>query len=309
MLKVKRKPFIITIDTESDNQWDLSKAQTTENARFIPRFQELCEQFSFFPVYLIDYSMANDDFLTEYLKEKAKSNLCEIGMHLHAWDTPPVIEHNTERRPYLVEYPMDVMKRKVETLLECLTTRFDQNIVSHRAGRWIINENYLLLLEDVGIKFDCSVTPGMTWSGDVGKYAGAVEYNERVQIAPYIIPGTSICEVPVSIHKIRGTKVSTNGNTISTVKDMVRHFTGKKIWMRPSLCQYDDMLLLLEYVKENDAYLEFMMHSSEFMPGGSPYYVSEDDIDDMYDSLQKLFVRISDQFIGKMIKEMAITDN
>ena len=44
---MEKKFFIITIDTESDNQWDSSKNQTTENARFIPRFQELCEKYGF----------------------------------------------------------------------------------------------------------------------------------------------------------------------------------------------------------------------------------------------------------------------
>ena len=38
------KKFIITIDTEGDNQWDPHADCTTENARYLPRFQELAEK-------------------------------------------------------------------------------------------------------------------------------------------------------------------------------------------------------------------------------------------------------------------------
>ncbi len=40
-----KKNFIITVDTEGDNQWNIYNGQdiTTENANFIPRFQEMCE--------------------------------------------------------------------------------------------------------------------------------------------------------------------------------------------------------------------------------------------------------------------------
>lgn len=35
--------FLITIDTEGDNLWQNHDRITTENTRFLPRFQALCE--------------------------------------------------------------------------------------------------------------------------------------------------------------------------------------------------------------------------------------------------------------------------
>ena len=52
--------FIITIDTEGDNIWAHPHPVTTENARHLPRFQELCERYGFAPSYLVDYEMAID---------------------------------------------------------------------------------------------------------------------------------------------------------------------------------------------------------------------------------------------------------
>ncbi|NOM63837.1 deacetylase, partial [Klebsiella pneumoniae] len=37
--------FLITIDTEGDNRWQKHDSITTENARYLPRFQQLCEKY------------------------------------------------------------------------------------------------------------------------------------------------------------------------------------------------------------------------------------------------------------------------
>lgn len=47
------KHFIITVDTEGDNLWEYKKGTPigTENAKYLPRFQSLCEKYGFKPVY------------------------------------------------------------------------------------------------------------------------------------------------------------------------------------------------------------------------------------------------------------------
>lgn len=39
----------------------------------------------------------------------------------------------------------------------------------------------------------------------------------------------------------------------------------------------------------NNNYLEFMIHSSELMPGGSPYFKDSNAIDKMYATIDELF--------------------
>ena len=81
---MNNKYFIITLDTEADNQWDYNAPITTKNTKYLPRFQELCEKYCFVPVWLTDYEMACDEDFVKYFKEKQDKGLCEIGMHLHA---------------------------------------------------------------------------------------------------------------------------------------------------------------------------------------------------------------------------------
>ena len=65
------KKFLISIDTEGDNlwKWQVGDIVTTENAKYLPRFQSLCEKYGFKPTYLTNYEMAMDSFFIEYFKE------------------------------------------------------------------------------------------------------------------------------------------------------------------------------------------------------------------------------------------------
>lgn len=83
-------PFIITIDTEGDNQWADTKEIFTTNTKGLPRFQDLCNRYGYKPVYLTNYEMACDDEFVEFGKTCMHENQCEIGMHLHAWSSPPL---------------------------------------------------------------------------------------------------------------------------------------------------------------------------------------------------------------------------
>ena len=113
------KHFIITVDTEGDNLWAWKPGDiiSTNNSRFIDRFQSLCESFGFIPVYLCSYEMIMDDYFCSYISQKANNQLCEIGMHLHAWNTPPFfdIDRCSYARPYLIEYPLADYFRHIRT--------------------------------------------------------------------------------------------------------------------------------------------------------------------------------------------------
>ena len=47
--------------------------------------------------------------------------------------------------------------------------------------------------------------------------------------------------------------------------------------------------VVLSAEKHNSPYIEFMLHSSELMPSGSPYYKDENSIELLYKDLDSLF--------------------
>ena len=51
------------------------------------------------------------------------------------------------------------------------------------------------------------------------------------------------------------------------------------------------------------SHMEFMLHSSEFMPGGSPDFSSAADIEQLYETLEMLFEELATWCRGRTLKE------
>lgn len=284
---MKNKSFIITVDTEGDNLWSWcdGKEITTRNAFYISRFQELCEKYGFKPTYLTNYEMALEDRWVEYGKQKAKLGLCEIGMHIHAWNSPPL--YNLDRvysgNPYITEYPEHIINAKVQYIVELLERKFEVKILSSRSGRWATNDEYFAALKRTGIKIDCSVTPEMNLSSISGCSQNiGNDYSKCNKCSYEIYPG--IIEVPMTTRHINW---FANGSIRHGLKAFV---VGEDMWLRPHKKSLRYLQTLTHSVeKEECDYLEFMLHSSELMPGGSPYFKNSQDVENLYDLLESYF--------------------
>ena len=70
-----KKPFfLITIDAEGDNLWNKPKIITTNNAKFLSRFQLLCDSYGLKPTYLTNYEMACSDVFKEFGHDVISNN-------------------------------------------------------------------------------------------------------------------------------------------------------------------------------------------------------------------------------------------
>ena len=203
--------FLITIDVEGDNLWSRSDTITTDNSRYLPRFHELCLKHRFRPTYLTNYEMAMCPVYQEFARDVIRSNTGEIGMHLHAWNSPPIVgltANDYQYHPYLVEYDETTIRRKIQFITKLLEDTFQIDILSHRAGRWALNEYYAQQLFENGYKVDCSVTPYKSWArnpGDPNKeggpdYTDFVTHPYFMNLANIIEPGNSgLLEVPMTV--------------------------------------------------------------------------------------------------------------
>ncbi|MCH3918397.1 MAG: deacetylase [Spirochaetia bacterium] len=284
--------FIITVDTEGDNQWDTSQKATTKNAKFIPRFQDLSNTYGFFPTWLVDYEMAQNPFLVEFLGDKLHNNLCEIGMHPHAWSTPPEIslEKTTNCRDYLIEYPVEIMEMKLRNLKDLLEEKFCHKITSHRSGRWTINQQYFDLLEHIGITADCSVTPHINWTRCQGA-TGIPGSDFRNSPESPFYPTAHILEIPMTIRYLHQFDIDGNLTPKNLLRGIKHLGMGKFYWLRPdSHCQTQTLKHIIKKAKdEKSDYVMFMIHSSELMPGGSPSFSDKATIENLYQCVENVF--------------------
>lgn len=305
------KNFIITIDTEGDNLWNWKDGDeiATENVKYLQRFQDLCSDYGFKPVWLSNWEMINDSSFVDFINKNLDKKACELGMHLHAWNTPPYYQLPKNKKsgaPYLIEYPKDIMEQKIAAMTEKMKQRFGFVPASHRAGRWAINEDYLELLYKYGYKIDCSVTPGKSWVSSAGQTPGfsGPDYtceNKNVNIRGKII------EVPVTVEFTHRMFLSMKNSLKSNIKTFLYGIKGKHVWLRPERENINELLWLVEQNSNSESdYLMFMLHSSELMPGGNPIFKTESDIEQLYSSLGILFREISKRYNGITLEKYAV---
>ena len=305
--------FLITIDTEADNQWDSNQECTTENTKFLPRFQELAEKYGFKPTWLTTYEMAEDEEFVKYFKEKQDKGLCEIGMHLHAWNTPPTyeLENKTNERSYLIEYPKEIMEEKIKNLNNLLIDKFGIKPISHRAGRWAMNEEYFNLLEKYGYKIDCSITPYINWKKNVGATGlPGPNYSKELEKINY---HSGILEIPVTIKKIHSFELKRINSLKRFMREIQFFIFGRDQWIRPDKSLIvDGIKKVMDKCNKEDEYIMFMIHSSELMPGGSPNFKTKEDIEELYKIIEYIF-NYSQKlgYVGTTLKEyyLKIGDN
>lgn len=302
------KHFIITIDTEGDNLWKWKPGQevTTKNVQYLKRFQGLCAQYGFKPVWLSNWEMISDPLFVEFINRNVEAGSCELGMHLHAWNNPPFYELPRDERsgaPYLIEYPREIMEAKIAAITEKMKEQFGYVPVSHRAGRWAMNDTYFELLYQYGYRIDCSYTPGISWRDSLGQTPGFAGPDYR-KASRDIQKYKGIVEVPVTVEYTHRMFLDKNKSWKSNVKTALFGMAGQNIWLRPGRDNMKDMLWMIEKNRNGDGdYLMFMLHSSELMPGGSPTFKDAEAVEVLYGKLQVLFDVIKDSYEGCTLEE------
>jgi hypothetical protein len=240
----------------------------------------------------------------------------EIGMHLHAWSSPPIrpLTHDDHAtHPYLIEFPADVMAAKIGFMTDLLQQKFGVKMVSHRAGRWAFNGTYAQLLVEHGYLTDCSVTPNVSWRDTMGDpdgeggpdYTGFPSQPYFLDLARIDKPGkSSLLEVPPTIMRSALQKLAPWAYAIKGIRGCARRFEPEIAWIFPEGTNLRHMLRCVRRaVVEKRSHIEFVIHSSELMPGGSPRFPTEESIERLYGDLRPLFAAIAGHFQGMTLNE------
>ncbi len=312
--------YLITIDTEGDDQWSRPKTITTRNSAFLPRFQAVCEKNGLKPTYLTNYEMALCPVFREFARDVLARDAGEVGMHLHAWNSPPLTSRTVDdfqHHPYLMEYSESMIREKVAVMTNLLEDTFGRPVVSHRAGRWGFDAVYARALIDRGYLVDCSVTPRVSWKSSRGAPdgSGGPDFRSFPDSAYFLDPadisrpgGSPLLEVPMTIVGPldpvgRGLHRMVSGAP-KVFRAPVNRLYPPVNWLRPNGSNLKSMLDIQRHAIDSGAdYAEFMLHSSEFMPGGSPKFPGDREIESLYDNLEQLFEAAGRSFQGETLKE------
>jgi hypothetical protein len=304
--------FILTIDTEADNQWDHGRDLTVENLKYIPRFQDLFDKYQITPTYLVTSEICEDAFAREIFKDYLSSDRAEIGAHLHSWTTPPFLEKDGYRRndknhAFAHELTDDLFTEKLKNLTSLIETSFGERPLSFRSGRYGFNRNIARILAENLYLVDSSVTPYTSWASFKGIPGGdgGSDFLDKLSF-PYMYDFNinSILEIPVTILPSRFPlnrsriisghyfRIVDNYLILRALRRLL--FRHQPLWLRPfpymNLGLFDE--IINEAIRIKLPYLVMMFHSSELMPGGSIYRADRGDVEKLYELLESFFITL-----------------
>jgi hypothetical protein len=305
--------FVISIDTEADNQWEPGCDITLKNIKFIPRFQNLCSKYRIRPTYLVTSEVCEDDFAKEILSEYLLKNSAEVGAHLHSWTTPPFQDKdgyrfNDRNHAFASELPVHLMNEKIKVLAAQIETSFGVRPQSFRSGRYGFNENVAKCLVDNSFLVDSSVTPFTSWSthpGIPGGIGGPDFFDQTPIPFNYHFEKGSLVEIPITILPTKFPLNVSNSlaefyfrNVSKSIPlKVIRklRYKNQPLWLRPHNWMSIDLFeeLLVESFNRRLPVIVMMFHSSELMPGSSKNYANEAAIEKLYLLLEEFFILIT----------------
>ena len=309
--------FIITIDTEADNQWDHGRELTVENIKYIPRFQDLCNKYQIRPTYLVTSEICKDPFSIDIFRQYLSHNTAEIGAHLHSWTTAPFQDRdgyrfNDSKHAFATDLTENLINEKIRNLTLEIEESFGRRPLSFRSGRFGFNKTVAKILAENSYIVDSSVTPYVSWAQKRGIHS-EIGGPDFLNFTPfpfeYKFSDNSLLEIPITILP---TKFPLNKNKkiaqqyFKYVPDNIILkifrkiiFKNQPLWLRPfpqmSIESFEELINEANRIKL--PFLVMMFHSSELMPGCSIYRSKNEDIEQLYVLLESFFALLKEKNI------------
>lgn len=299
--------LIVTVDTEEEGLWSGNFSaydNPVTNLSGIPAFQTICDRHGIRPTYLVNTPVVSDESESAVLEAILADGRCEIGCHIHPWNTPPEEDDIQSERSYLCNLPIELQREKLTTVTEQIESRFGQRPTSFRSGRYGLDDNGAAILKELGYLVDSSVCPYMDYSADGGPdFRGAPwrpYFVDTKLLEPAAVP-TSLLEVPVSF----GFNW-TNFESAFRLDEWLAHsgvsrFRLKGIFERlailrkikfsPEKADSKRLAALADaYMHQNAPCMVMMFHSSSLKAGHSPYVRDEAALERFLATIDQTFV-------------------
>ena len=302
-----RPLLALTIDVEEDMPgWRIAAPLAARNVTALPRLAELCARLGVQPTYLCTHPVVTLPEPAAILRALAAQGGCELGTHLHPWNTPPfegVPGRTGDERKltyYMSELGPERFRAKLEVLHAAVGALAGTEPRSFRAGRFGLGPAALRELVALGYAVDTSVTPLAEHTADGGPDFRAAP--ER----PYRPSGDDVCahgelpivEIPVSIGLTRRLPRALRRAYVHLPRALrLRGLLSRDhlgwvdfAWLYPVRFGLSEMQAVARnLVAERTPILNVFLHSSELVPGMSGRVKTAADVEQVFERLAGLF--------------------
>lgn len=301
-------PFLlVTVDVEEDMpDWRITDPITVRNLGALPRLAGLCRELGVRPTYLCDHPVVTDPAGVLVLRELRAAGDCELGTHLHPWNTPPFdgipgrVEDERSVPYYMYELDRARFRAKLEVLHQRVAELAGEAPVSFRAGRFGIDPATLAEVIALGYEVDTSVTP----LEDHGADGGGPDFRSAPQL-PYRPHARDvnrrgdlpIVEIPVSVALTHRLPRFVNQAYVYIPKSTrLRGLLSRDYlrivdfaWLYP--VRFDEELMAKAadtLVASGSPVLNVFFHSSELVPGASGRVRTAEDVETFFRRLRAI---------------------
>ena len=289
--------LLLSIDVEEDMpDWRILDPVQVTNVQALPRLAGMCRELGVRPTYLCNHPVATDPEARATIASLAAEGGCEVGTHIHAWNTPPYLgvtgRDGDERAHTYYQFELDesACRAKLERVHAAVTELAGEAPTSFRAGRFGIDATSMRALVDLGYRVDTSITPLVDHSPDGGPdFRHAPRFPYRPDAADVARPGgLPIVEIPVSIattRKLPGAlqRAYVRLPRVTRLRGLLSaDYLGLVdfAWLYPVRFELELMQRAADVlVAQGSPVLNVFLHSSELAPGVSGRIRTPEDVD------------------------------
>jgi hypothetical protein len=228
---------------------------------------------------------------------------CEIGAHVHPWNTPPFEEEKSVNNTMLFNLKKELQYNKIESLHEIIRRNFGVEPVTFRAGRWGFDQTVAENMFKIGYKVDCSVSPYVNWQSYHGPdfsnwtpgiqrlYLGKKEHDQFLLEIPatigFLQPNFKFCNRMFNTISNSSLKYFRMIGVLDKLKML------NKVWLSPEMSDGVEMIKLANSIKrEGYVLLNMFFHSSSLKAGLTPFTKSVED--------ENIIMKRIEKFLEKM---------
>jgi hypothetical protein len=236
------------------------------------------------PTYVLDYPVSSTPEGYEFIRDLHRSGACEIGAHLHPWDSPPLVEQVTDENSYPGNLPFELEREKLIRLTHSIEENVGVRPRIYKAGRYGVGRATARILAELGYEIDASVVPGTDLTGQLGP-----DFS-HCRASPYWFGrDPALLEIPLSIGY---TGLFAESGTVAyrlTMNERLKalHVPGilarlglvERITLTPEGISFDEQRRLTRaLLRKGHRVFSFAYHSPSLAPGNTPYVRSAADL-------------------------------
>ena len=194
---VQQPMLVVVVDTEAEFDWVSSSSRRGAGVtavKALRQVQAIFERYNVRPTFVVDYPISTIPEGYEIIRDFYQSGFCEVGAHLHPWDTPPFVEEITNRNSYPGNLAPEVEREKLVRLTAAIVQNIGVQPRIYKAGRYGMGLATPQILVELGYEIDASVLPGTDLRRELGP-----NFSKCPAHSCWFDTNPTLLEVPMSV--------------------------------------------------------------------------------------------------------------